>query len=85
VGQFEIPQVLAIAIIQLLCNAVSMPKLKVSIPDVLPTSPISLVCPLCGAKPDRDCIEISGNLSIIHVARIAAATLADKKLRRKRI
>ena len=72
------------AIIELVCNAVSMPKRKVSIPDVLPTTPISLICPLCGAKPNRDCIKISGNLSIIHVARIAAASRADKTMKRKR-
>ena len=28
---------------------------EVSIPDPLPTSPISLTCPVCGAKPNEDC------------------------------
>jgi hypothetical protein len=83
-GKFEISQVLAIAIIEPACDAVRMPKPRASIPEVLPTSPISLACPLCGAKPMRDCIKISGNLSIIHVARIAAAASADKKTKRKR-
>ena len=81
---FEFTQVLAIAIISSTCDAVGMAKIKVSIPDMLPTSPLSLVCPLCGAEPNQDCIRISNNLSIIHVPRIAAAALVDNKAKWKR-
>jgi hypothetical protein len=84
VSLFEFKQVLVIAIDSSTCDAVGMAKIKVSIPDKLPTSPLSLVCPLCGAEPDQDCIKISHNLSIIHVPRIAAAALVDNKAKRKR-
>lgn len=47
---------------------------------VLPTSPISLKCPFCGAKPDQDqdCFTTSGGFAAIHVARIKAAARMDK-------
>jgi hypothetical protein len=48
-----------------------------SIP-ILPISPITLVCPLCGAIPGKVCHTLSGvELEIIHVARVEAAAYAD--------
>jgi hypothetical protein len=44
---------------------------------LLPTSPMTLVCPLCKAKAGRDCVTSSGGLSLVHVARIKAATAKD--------
>ena len=58
-------------------------KSKVLIPEVLPTSPISLVCPFCGAKPGQDCATTSGGFSVVHVMRIGAAALIDKPRRGK--
>jgi hypothetical protein len=49
-----------------------------AIPDVLPTSPLTLVCPLCKAKPGRDCATSSGGLSVVHVKRIKAAAAKGK-------
>jgi hypothetical protein len=45
---------------------------------VLPTSPLTLMCPLCKAKPGRDCSIRFGNFSAVHVARIRAADLEDE-------
>ena len=46
---------------------------KLSASDVLSVSPISLVCPLCKARPKRDCSTSSGGFSLLHIARIRAA------------
>ena len=61
----------------------TMAKANSSIPEVLPISPISLDCPLCGAKPGHDCETTSGGLSAVHLDRIKAAALADKSSKRK--
>jgi hypothetical protein len=53
------------------------------LPKVLATSPKSLVCPFCKAKPSRDCATSSAGFSIIHVARIKVAASMDD--RRKRV
>jgi hypothetical protein len=45
---------------------------------VLLTSPISLVCPFCGAKRGEDCATSSGGLATVHVQRIAVAALINK-------
>ena len=60
-----------------------MPKSKDEIPEFLPTSPMSLLCPTCMSMPGRDCITTSGGLAAIHLARIKAAALADKVKKRK--
>jgi len=51
-----------------------------ALPPVLPTSPLSLECPFCKAKPGRDCSTSSGGFSVVHVARIKAAAAIDKLL-----
>ncbi|MGH9729920.1 MAG: zinc finger domain-containing protein [Candidatus Acidiferrales bacterium] len=58
-------------------------KLKLSIPEVLPSSPVSLACPFCKAKPGRDCATTSGTFSAIHIQRIKAAASLDKATTRK--
>jgi hypothetical protein len=55
----------------------NMTKSRSFIPDMLPTSPISLLCPFCKAKPSRDCSTTSSGFSVIHLARIKAAALID--------
>jgi hypothetical protein len=50
-----------------------MPKKQVLVPEVLPISPISLVCPFCKAKPNQDCQTSSGGFSVLHIARILKA------------
>jgi hypothetical protein len=62
------------------CCRVTKSKL---LPKVLATSPKSLVCPFCKAKPSRDCATSSAGFSIIHLARIKAAASMDS--RRKRV
>ena len=60
-----------------------MAKAKPSIP-VLPISPITLVCPLCHAKPGKDCETPSGMyLPLVHVARIKAAAKFDRSAKKK--
>jgi len=39
----------------------------------LAINPISLTCPFCHAKPQRDCVTASGGSSHIHIAGIRAA------------
>jgi len=58
-----------------------MSKSEDEIPEFLPISPMSLLCPTCMSMPGRDCITTSGGLAAIHVARIKAAALADKQKR----
>jgi hypothetical protein len=60
-----------------------MAKQKVKIPEELNTSPISIVCPFCGAKPGIDCETTSGGLSAVHILRIEAAARIDKKKKLK--
>jgi hypothetical protein len=60
-----------------------MAKASSAIPEVLPISPISLDCPLCGAKPGHDCETTSGGFSAVHIDRIKAAARADKKINSK--
>ena len=50
---------------------------KPLIPKFLPVSPLSLVCPHCGANPGKDCISDSGAFSVVHIARIQAAAAQD--------
>jgi len=52
---------------------------NIVIPEVLPTSPLSLWCPYCGAAPGKDCRKSKGGFAILHLLRIAAATLIDTK------
>jgi len=55
---------------------------------ILPICPMTLVCPLCGAKPGEDCKTSSGEkLRILHVAKIKAAAhtaVAAKSKRKER-
>jgi hypothetical protein len=60
-----------------------MAKLKASMPEILPTSPISLICPFCKAKPDHDCVTNVGEFSAIHIARIEAAVSIGRARMRK--
>jgi hypothetical protein len=61
---------------------------KIGSPATLPqlhTSPMILVCPLCGAKPGYPCETASGGtLEIIHVARIQAAAAKDFAMKKER-
>jgi hypothetical protein len=51
-------------------------------PPQIRISPMSLVCPLCGAKPDYACETASGGrLEVIHVARIKAAAKRDAAMK----
>jgi hypothetical protein len=52
---------------------------KIIVPEVLPASPLSLWCPFCGAKPGKDCSTSKGGFAVLHLARVAAAALTDKK------
>jgi len=54
---------------------------NVVIPEVLPTSPLSLWCPYCGAAPGRDCRKSKGGFATVHLMRVAAATLIDTNAR----
>ena len=52
-----------------------MPKLV--IPAELPTSPLALFCPYCGAKPKSDCDTLTDDIGVVHLSRIAAAAAID--------
>ena len=52
---------------------------KDSIPEVLPTSPLSLGSPHCGAGPKKDCQKTRGGFAKVHLARIQAAAAVDMR------
>jgi hypothetical protein len=53
-----------------------------SIPESLPTGPMALTCPICGAKPGHDCeTPAKVRLHVIHIARVKAAAKMDKASR----
>jgi hypothetical protein len=53
-------------------------------PAKLPTSPMTLVCPLCGARPGHDCETTSHvPLAIVHVKRIEAAAYVDSSKKQR--
>jgi hypothetical protein len=58
--------------------------LKVALPKVLRTSPLSLWCPYCGARPGKDCETRKGGFAVLHLLRIAAAALIDTQGREVR-
>ena len=42
-----------------------------------PTNPMTLICPLCGAKPGQVCIVFEGQMEVVHVVRIEAQSRSD--------
>ncbi|MFZ0521421.1 MAG: hypothetical protein WAL95_10380 [Candidatus Acidiferrales bacterium] len=60
---------------------------KTKIPEYLPISPVTLVCPLCNAQPNVACeTAAGGELELVHVARIKVAAKLDvaaKKAKKK--
>ena len=54
---------------------------KIPVPEVLATSPLSVQCPFCGAKPGKDCSTRKGGFAVLHLPRIDAAALIDKRAR----
>jgi len=46
-------------------------------------SPISLICPVCGAKPDRTCVVFTDQREAVHIERVAAAETKDLKRERR--
>ena len=54
---------------------------KLRIPEILPTSPMTLSCPFCKAKPDRECSTKAGGFAAVHVQRIVAAAKDTKRKR----
>ena len=61
-----------------------MAKSNAAVP-CLPTSPLSLKCPFCKAKPFKDCVTASGQFSIVHVQRIEAAAKKSADTRAERL
>jgi hypothetical protein len=55
------------------------------LPDLLPVSPLTILCPYCAAKPGRVCATAEGGkLEIVHVARLKAAAATDAGAKRVR-
>ncbi len=44
---------------------------------VLRISPLTLLCPYCGAKKGHDCATSKGGFAVLHVLRVKAAALLD--------
>jgi len=52
---------------------------KTDVPEHLPISPVTLICPECHAKPGEDCVTLPGGfVGIVHVSRIKAAAKLDR-------
>lgn len=47
------------------------------VPAVLPTDPLTLPCPFCGANAGQDCSTSTGGFSVLHVVRVKAAASLD--------
>ena len=47
------------------------------------TSPITLICPVCGAEPGRTCVVFADQREAIHIERAAAAEAKDLKRERR--
>lgn len=59
--------------------------MKKSISEFLPTSPMTLPCPVCGARPGHDCrTPANVRLYVVHLARIKAATKMDGDARKQK-
>jgi hypothetical protein len=53
------------------------------LPDLLPVSPLTILCPYCATRPGRVCATAAGvKLEIVHVARIKAAAAMDAKAKK---
>ena len=73
----------SVALARGLWHALYVVKLRP--PARLPISPMTLVCPLCSAKPGHDCETVTGiHLPIVHVARVKAAAARDLAVRKAR-
>ena len=47
------------------------------VPALIPTDPLSLPCPFCGARKSKDCATLTGGFSVVHVLRLQAAASLD--------
>jgi hypothetical protein len=47
-------------------------------------SPLTLVCPLCGAKAGHECVTPGGEFSAVHVLRITATAAKGATMKRKK-
>ncbi len=48
------------------------------IPETIPVSPMSLVCPRCKTKPDIACTVLKDDIEMVHIERIEAAARKAK-------
>jgi len=49
---------------------------------ILPISPLSLACSFFGAEAHNDCATVSGGFSILHIARVKAASRKKSKAKK---
>jgi hypothetical protein len=56
---------------------------RITTSEYLPISPMTLTCPVCGAKPGHDCETPSEvRLYVIHLNRVKAAAKMDGNARK---
>ena len=56
---------------------------RITTSEYLPISPLTLACPVCGAKPGHDCVTPSKvRLYVVHITRVKAAAKMDKNSRK---
>lgn len=51
------------------------------LPEHIAISPITLLCPRCGAVPGKVCEVVDGEIEIVHLDRIKAALKLDEAAR----
>jgi hypothetical protein len=61
-----------------------MTRNKNEIPEELPASPASVVCPRCNAKPGSDCLVTGSGLAVVHLERVRAASQLNAAKTKKR-
>ena len=52
------------------------------LPEYIATSPTTLACPECNAKPGDVCEMLKDELAIVHIARIKLAVAMDLKTKK---
>jgi hypothetical protein len=55
------------------------------LPDYIPISPMTLVCPRCQAKPRQACVMYKDQFEAIHMERVEAAVLKDVVAKKERL
>jgi hypothetical protein len=75
-SDFTTERVFRLPVYSQVCSIVPLSKVMPKLPERLPVSPMSVICPRCSAQPGRTCILFADQNEAIHIERIEAAAAA---------